>query len=160
MSVGDAWSVLCGIERLSTQVLESRYPAHAGRGEGTVERCLSSQTLVFNESGIWTLPSGTQIPFRNRYRWRLEDDALTLAHLRYGDVNPVMLASFVPTGPNQLRARAPHWCDPDTYRVAMSLGPSGATLLWSVSGPAKDYRMRTAYECKARGPSDMCEVLA
>ena len=160
VSVVRAWSVLKRVQRLSTHVLESRYPAHAGSGNGIVERELYGQELIFDERGTWMLPNGTGTAFRNRCRWRLEEKLLTLEHLRHGEGNPVLLAVFEPREGNVLRPKAPHWCDPDTYDVEMVFEHTAVTLYWTVAGPAKDYRMRTVYSADSALPSDTSDSLA
>lgn len=53
------------------------------------------------------------ICFRNRLRWTLETDRISLEHLRYG--YPVFLFHFEQTQSNRLESVAPHLCSKDTY---------------------------------------------
>lgn len=150
-----------------------------GRGDVVLERP-SEETLTFNESGLWTPDVGRTLshsailgrarskaevgasatkvanrrahPFRNVYQWTLDraDGALSLSHLRYGANQPVLLLRLQWATDATLSAAEPHHCSPDIYDGHLTIGDDSLVLHWTITGPNKDYRIRTNYHAFRR----------
>jgi hypothetical protein len=92
--------------------------------------------LTYAEAGRLALPDGTTLAAERRYLWRESEDGIAVL---FADGRP--FHSFGTANP-----LAAHWCDPDTYRVAYDFAAWPAwSATWDVTGPRKDYRMRSHY---------------
>ena len=150
MRLDDVWQVLRTVGRVSSYVVTSRFLDHAGRGEGSVRLEAANGTLVFYESGVWILPSGSETRFINCYRWSRQGLRLTLEHLRYGLHRPVLLATFHGTSADgRLSPGEPYLCDPDSYSATLEFDQEGIRLQWQVVGPSKNYRLDSVYRAAA-----------
>ena len=90
-----------------------------------------------------------RLPFRNVYRWTLNDDQISLSHLRFGIDRPVFLIDLAPAQ-DRLCAVEPHPCGDDRYDAQLSIQNDVLLLEWTVTGPAKDERLRHAYRALNR----------
>ena len=121
-----------------------------GRGLGQVDvEEPNGQTLIFNEQGRWDSGKGMRLPFRNVYRWTLNDDQISLSHLRFGIDRPVFLIDLAPAQ-GRLCAVEPHPCGDDRYDAQLSIQNDVLLLEWTVTGPAKDEHLRHAYRALDR----------
>jgi hypothetical protein len=101
-------------------------------------------SLIFRESGSWTNQAGKEVAIHNTYRWKLEDRAIRLEHLRFGPDAPVFLFALEAVGPGKLASSCPHVCAEDRYRAIMELGEP-LRLCWTVKGPAMDETIEYQY---------------
>jgi uncharacterized protein DUF6314 len=118
------------------------------RGEGSIRATWNGvRRLEWEETGAWHQDDGRPTPYRNRLRW--EWDALSpeirLYHLRRGPEHPIHLADLAPTTDDRFVGAAPHHCAPDLYRAELIVSSDMLELSWRVTGPAKDYSLRTVY---------------
>lgn len=110
-----------------------------GRFEGLARLLPEGDGLRYREEGRLTLGDGPAMAAHRDYLWRGAGDRIEVA---FADGRP--FHAFLPAG------RAPgtdHPCGRDLYRVTYDLTAWPRwTAEWTVTGPAKDYRMLSAYE--------------
>lgn len=89
--------------------------------------------LRYDETGEMSLNGGPALTATRRYVWTAGGEVL------FEDGRPFHALP----APGQ---EAEHWCDPDLYRVRYDFADWPRwSAEWQVSGPRKDYRMRTTY---------------
>ena len=118
--------------------IDDRLSGQTGRFEGLARLSPDGEGLRYRESGTLRLGDGSPMAAHRDYLWSRAGDRI---EVRFADLRP--FHSFRPEG------RAPgtdHPCGRDLYRVTYDLAiwPRW-TAEWIVTGPAKDYRMLTAY---------------
>ena len=116
------------------------------RAEGMARfRPDGSGALRVEESGTLTLAAGTVLRFERAYLWAQGPGGLI--RTAFADGRP-----FHEFDPALARPQARHDCAPDTYDVAydFSRWPDW-TAVWRVTGPRKDYQMRTEYAPLVKG---------
>jgi Family of unknown function (DUF6314) len=109
-----------------------------GRFEGVARLAPDCDGLRYREEGTLRLGDGPAMAAHRDYLWRSWGDRIEVL---FADGRP--FHAFAPSG------RAPgtdHPCGRDLYRVTydFTAWPAWETD-WIVTGPAKDYRMVTAY---------------
>jgi hypothetical protein len=135
--INEAWAQLRAVSTLAFRATSEATvtTGWVGAGEGVVKvKEVDASCLLFWESGSWTTPQGKEIAFRNTYRWKLQNDAIHLEHLRFGPGAPVFLFALEAAGPGKLASACPHVCAEDRYRAVMELGQP-LRLCWTVKGP-------------------------
>ena len=154
------WRRLRRVTRLRTHAEGVKPVGVDGIGIGTVEVEVVGRRLTFLETGRWYPGLASEHgdpptdakghPFRNVYVWELRrDGVIALAHQRFGEPRPVSLLELEPVTSTELCASGPHLCGNDVYDGALrSGGEEAMTLTWLVTGPNKDYRMRTTYTAR------------
>lgn len=124
-------AALCGTWSLE-RTIEDRRGDLGGRVDGVLELVEEQPgVLRWEEHGTWRRPAG-DVEVRRGLRlvrrttgwWVLFEDG----------------RDFHPWSPG---AEVVHDCRPDTYRGLVTGSARDWTVTWEVSGPAKDYRMRT-----------------
>ncbi|MEE3234282.1 MAG: DUF6314 family protein [Candidatus Latescibacterota bacterium] len=116
-----------------------------GKGSGKVSTAWhDKQTLVFTEQGSWQSANGNNFNFSNIYRWTLEKNSISVAHLRQGPNHPVFLVELIPDG-NILRSKDPHICKRDKYSAMLTMAHTNLSLVWNVVGPSKNEHMVYLY---------------
>lgn len=114
------------------------------KGEGTVAVSMLERSLIFREEGKWLhLP----MDFKNTYRWTLQEESLTLEHLRLG--KPVFLASFT-SGGRGLVCKKMHQCGNDVYFGELFMQQGRVCLYWKITGPSKDQEITALYSSAKR----------
>lgn len=117
----------------------TRAVVHAGRGRvrasGRAEFTRDGEGLLEREWGRAIFADGGSARFEQRRLWRVEGGILVL---RKGD--GTLLCALDGGG-------GVHECPPDTYRLHLDLGrlPGLWVARWRVTGPRKEYRMRSEY---------------
>ena len=93
---------------------------------------------IYDESGLLRLGDATPMTAERRYLWRFAADEVVV---RYADGRDFF--SFRPAGRG---SEIVHVCDADTYRVIhdFTAWPRWQAI-WTVTGPRKDYRLRSAW---------------
>lgn len=118
--------------------IDDRLSGRPGRFEGTARLTPEGQGLRYREEGRLTLGDGPAFPATRDYFWLSQGDGI---EVRFPDGRP--FHRFLPEG------RAPgtdHPCGRDLYRVTYDFAAwPGWQAEWTVTGPAKDYVMATAY---------------
>lgn len=109
-----------------------------GRFDGLARLTPEGEGLHYREEGTLRLGEGPPMPAHRDYLWRPSGDGIEVL---FADGRP--FHAFVPEG------RAPgtdHPCGRDLYRVTYDFADWPRwTAEWVVTGPAKDYRMLSAY---------------
>jgi hypothetical protein len=109
-----------------------------GRFEGRAFLTPDGKGLRYREEGTLRLGDGATMTAHRDYLWRASGDRIEVL---FADGRP--FHSFVPCG------QAPgtdHPCGRDLYRVTYDFTAwPHWTAEWVVTGPAKDYRMLSAY---------------
>jgi hypothetical protein len=109
-----------------------------GRFDGLARLSPDGEGLHYREEGTLTLGDGPAMTAHRDYLWRQAHDRIEVL---FADGRP--FHAFVPRG------RAPgtdHPCGRDFYRVTYDFTAWPRwTAEWIVTGPAKEYRMLTAY---------------
>lgn len=120
-----------------TRVIEDRL-GPPGRFEGTATLTPDGVGLIYAEIGRLTLGSAPKMQAERSYLWREESD---LIQVLFDDARP-----FHRFDPNLGGAGERHYCDPDIYDVVYALDdwPNWSST-WTVTGPRKDYTMRTQF---------------
>jgi hypothetical protein len=123
---------LLGAWELS-RVIEDRLAGVQHTVDGTLLLSAESPTrLRWAEAGRWHQEGG-DVDVR-RDLWLVHDDGAGW-WMRFDDGR-----DFHPWTPGE---RVVHPCAPDTYCGLVSGSPEGWTVRWDVTGPRKDYTMRT-----------------
>ncbi|MHC0053140.1 DUF6314 family protein [Actibacterium sp. D379-3] len=96
--------------------------------------------LRYDEEGLLQVPGQPAMAASRRYLWRPAENGIVLF---FADGRP-----FHVIGPGQA-PQATHHCDPDLYQVSYDFGHwPGWQATWRVTGPRKDYVMRSDYSRK------------
>ncbi|EYD77069.1 hypothetical protein Rumeso_01328 [Rubellimicrobium mesophilum DSM 19309] len=109
-----------------------------GRFEGVASLRPEGDGLRYREDGVLRLGDGPAMAAHRDYLWHHAGD---LIEVRFPDGRP--FHAFRPEG---CAPGTDHPCGLDLYRVTydVTAWPAWGTE-WVVTGPAKDYRMRSAY---------------
>ncbi len=125
---------LLGVWRLS-RVVEDRLTGERSRVEGTLTLSeVSPGRIRWDEQGRWHRVGGDMTVTRTL--WVVRDEETAGWWVRFEDER-----EFHPWRPEE---RVVHPCAPDSYSGLVGGTPSGWTVEWDATGPAKDYSMRTA----------------
>ncbi|MEO0774855.1 MAG: DUF6314 family protein [Pseudomonadota bacterium] len=109
-----------------------------GRFEGTANFNPDEGGLHYTETGQLTLGDGPSFSATRTYLWR---SAAPLIEVLFPDHRP-----FHRFDPNAGGAGERHYCDPDIYDVIYEFSDwPHWTTTWTVTGPRKDYTMRTEF---------------
>ena len=123
---------------LVERAIDDHRAGQKGRFEGAATFSPEGEAMRYREEGTLRLGAGPALRAsrENRWRWRGGE-----VEVLFADGRP--FHRFVPWGQG---AGTDHPCGADLYRVRYDFAawPSWSTE-WAVGGPAKDYRMRTAY---------------
>ena len=119
--------------------IDDRLTGQIGVFEGMARFTPTGPTeAIYDESGLLRLGDAPAMTAERRYLWRFEEDLVIVRHADGRD-----FFQFHPAGRG---VEVVHVCDPDTYRVThdFMVWPRWQAI-WSVTGPRKDYRMRSAF---------------
>ncbi|MBS0386771.1 MAG: hypothetical protein JSS00_15625 [Proteobacteria bacterium] len=130
------FDVLPGAWSLSRQIDDARFGA--GDFSGTASFTAHGEdALLYREQGVLRL-GAWRGPAWRQWLYSLEGDALLV---RYpGTLAGLHVFKFA----DAAIARHTHQCGGDRYDAEFGVAPDGSlSLTYAVSGPAKDYRLRT-----------------
>ena len=145
-SLPELLSLLRAVRALRFEARSEAATGWNGVGTGTVTVSEpSADIIVFEETGTWQPPNGTEIGFRNVFRWTVVDEGLRLEHLRFGPDEPVFLFDMAPGTEGEWREIRPHQCRDDCYTASMKVEGGKLLVAWSVQGPRKRESIRYAY---------------
>ncbi|RYH03300.1 hypothetical protein EU805_06145 [Salipiger sp. IMCC34102] len=121
------------------RLIDDRLAGQEGRFEGRARLTAAGDgALAYVESGTLHLGAAPPLQAERRYIWRAQDGRIAVF---FADGRT--FHSFRPTGEG---AGTDHPCGADFYRVAYDFNDFPRwTTRWRVSGPRKDYEMRTTY---------------
>lgn len=123
------------LERRITDRLDTPKPSN-GRFTGVARFTRDGDGLRLTEEGRLEL-GAAQFKATRVYLWHADGDAIAV---RFEDGRP--FHRFTPQGAPD----SAHWCDPDDYRVTYDFARWPVwTSEWRVTGPRKDYVMRSEY---------------
>ncbi|MEO0752522.1 MAG: DUF6314 family protein [Pseudomonadota bacterium] len=109
-----------------------------GRFEGNAHFAPDAHGLHYSETGQLTLGDGPSFQATRTYLWRADGP---LIEVLFPDQRP-----FHRFDPNTGGAGERHHCDPDIYDVIYDFSDwPNWTTTWDVTGPRKDYTMRTTF---------------
>jgi hypothetical protein len=115
------------------RTIDDRRERRTTRLHGTLSlTVVDEDRLDWHEELTWHLPGG-DTPTERRLAVVRTDDGWWV---RFDDGR-----DFHPWVPGE---QVVHDCAPDTYRGTVDGTPDGWTIVWEVSGPAKDYTMTSA----------------
>lgn len=110
-----------------------------GRLEGQADLTPEGEALNYFEQGQLQFGGLTAMTATRRYFWHFPDEDRVEVTFEDG-------RAFHHFAPNETRAEATHFCDPDTYDVTYDFsGWPVWRVEWRVEGPKKDYRMVSVY---------------
>lgn len=122
--------------RLSRQIADARGPDAVFTGTATF--IPDAQGLRLLETGELRLQGQGAFQAERLYLWRQAGAAIAVFFADGRDFH-----RFDPRG---AEVTADHWCDPDTYKVRYDFTDWPLWQAeWRVTGPRKDYVMRTQY---------------
>lgn len=118
-----------------------------GRGTGSVKTIKQDNSILFYENGTWSGHAGTEVSFKNVFRWTLNDEAsvISLEHLRRGVDKPVFLFHLAPSSDGSLSSVDSHLCGGDVYFGQAAFDKQGLRLDWKVIGPKKNEVINYCY---------------
>ncbi|PKP74281.1 MAG: trigger factor [Alphaproteobacteria bacterium HGW-Alphaproteobacteria-6] len=127
--------------RLDRQIADRRGPG--GRFKGVARFIPAAGGLIYREEGLLRIGDAAPMRAVRGYLWRAEAGRIVVEH-----ADGAAFHAFDPARPE-----AVHDCPPDRYHVAydFSVWPDWRAT-WTVSGPAKDYRMVSRY-CRPDRPA-------
>lgn len=109
-----------------------------GRFEGEARFAPSGAGLLYDEYGVLQFPGEAPLQAERRYLWRPAPSGIDVLFEDGRPFHTIELAAQRPA--------ATHFCDPDTYEVQYDfVAWPRWEALWRVSGPRKDYEMRSTY---------------
>lgn len=117
--------------------------AAPGPGEGS-----GTEVLRYEEEGTLWLGNAAPMRATRGYVWRFAGDGVEVL---FPDGRP-----FHAFRPGLDGAGTDHPCGPDLYRVRYGFGAGGWWSEWQVTGPRKDYVMRTDYARPPGGAGPAC----
>ena len=119
------------------RVIDDRRAQQKGKFVGVASFCGQAGTLLYTEEGELDL-GGAKMRASRRYQWSFQGLTVSVA---YADGQP--FHEFDLSGNT---ATASHLCGDDTYygEYAFYL-PDQWQVIWTVSGPRKDYTSKTLY---------------
>jgi len=125
--------------RLDRQIANRRGPG--GRFEGAARFSPVAAGLIYREEGLLLIGDAAPMRATRGYLWRAEAGRIVVDH-----ESGAAFHAFDPARPE-----AVHECPPDRYCVAydFSAWPDWRAI-WTVSGPAKDYRLVGHYSRQGR----------
>jgi uncharacterized protein DUF6314 len=124
---------LVGAWRLS-RVIDDRLGGGRSEVDGQLSLTeISPDRIRWEEQGLWHQPTGDVVVRRGL--WLVRDEDTDAWWVRFEDER-----DFHPWLPGEAVV---HPCAPDTYRGVVTGTPERWTVEWDVTGPAKDYSMRT-----------------
>ena len=126
-----------GVWLLSRRIDDRRADAK-GQFEGRAVLSRDGAGLTYDETGLLTFGAAAPLTATRRYLWRPDGG---LVAVFFADGRP-----FHSFDPADTAPEAHHPCAPDTYRVRYDFArwPEWSAD-WQVSGPRKEYRMRSSY---------------
>ena len=100
--------------------------------------------MHYREDGVLTLDHGGRFDFFRDYDYRLSGEGIAVA---FTDGRPFHRLLFDPAAEGYpRRATAGHACEADLYRgIYCFEGPDRYAVEWGVTGPRKDYTIRTRF---------------
>lgn len=118
--------------------IDDRLSGRPGAFEGVARLTHHGEGLLYREEGLLRLGDGPPLAAHRAYLWRAAGEGI---EVRFEDGRPFHV--FRPEG----RAEgSDHPCGRDLYRVAYDFtGWPRWSAAWTVTGPAKDYRMESLY---------------
>ncbi len=118
--------------------IDDRMAGELGRFVGEAVFTRTADGMRYHESGELILPGRTPLRAERRSVWI---DGGAFVEVRFADGRP-----FHRFDPRKSGAEAVHHCAPDLYRVRYILDDTETwEAIWDVTGPRKDYAMRTRY---------------
>ncbi len=124
--------------RLTRQIDDARGPDATFTGTAVFSPDSGGRGLELVEQGQLVLQGQGAFQAERRYLWQ-QDDACVAVFFADG-------RDFHRFDPQGGQAQAAHWCDPDTYEVQYDFtGWPVWQVQWRVTGPRKDYMMRSVY---------------
>lgn len=123
-----------GLWQVERQI-EDRLGGAPGQFRGQARLTPDGAGLRYEETGTLEFPGIAPMQASRVYLWRVQGDEIAIF---FEDGRRFHVIGE--TGQDR------HWCDPDTYAVRYGFGnwPEW-TAEWVVSGPRKDYTMRSTY---------------
>jgi hypothetical protein len=145
-SLGKLWARLRQVRALSFVAQSAAQTGWNGAGSGTVVvQAFGDQVLTFTEAGVWRPEGGSDIRFRNVFRWTLAGSVVRLEHLRFGAENPVYLFDLEAAGEREWRSASPHLCRKDCYAAHLVVHDDHILVRWFVDGPRKQELIEYRY---------------
>jgi DNA-binding transcriptional ArsR family regulator len=144
------WDKLIRIRHLSFSAvslgLENTGWNGVGKGRVHIQK-QSDDIVVFEEHGSWTSKEGTELTFKNVFRWTLDrfQQLITLEHMRFGENNPVFLFHLAQTEEDCLESVNSHICKEDTYLGQVRCSDHSIKLNWRIIGPKKNEEINYIY---------------
>ena len=144
------WEKLSSVKKLSF-VAHSKSKDNSGwngRGTGKVSVTkIGTNTLLFNEKGLWKGKDNRDVSFTNTFQWTLDriSGVISLEHLRHGKENPVFLFRLAPSTMHSLSSIDSHLCDGDSYFGQASFDRYNLKLNWRIIGPKKNEEIEYCY---------------
>lgn len=123
--------------RINREIVEKDGAVH--RLSGSAQFSPEPDGMLYQEDGVLLTDTGAKLTASRVYHWR--EGAGGRIQVVFEDGR-----DFHIFDPDDTTPAADHWCDPDTYHVSYNFAawPQWSSM-WSVSGPRKDYRMKTQY---------------
>lgn len=123
---------------LARQINDVRGPDATFTGTAVFSPDADGRGLELVERGQLVLRGQGAFQAERRYRWQQDGAGVAVFFADGRDFH-----RFDPQGGT---AQADHWCDPDTYEVQYDFtGWPVWQAQWRVTGPRKDYVMRSVY---------------
>ena len=142
----ELWNTLRNVRSLRFEAISRSKTGWTGKGTGQVTVSDPTVgTLLFQESGSWLPPQGSELRFVNTFKWSKLGETLRLEHLRFGADNPVFLFELASVSAAEWRDVSPHHCVDDCYSASVKLCENEVHVAWSIRGPQKDESISYVY---------------
>ncbi|MEM0963882.1 MAG: DUF6314 family protein [Bacteroidota bacterium] len=142
-----AAEVLSRLAKATRAEVTVRSEAGVGHGHGLASASWTDGSLVLAVEGTWTpagaTPAGARpVRWRSASRWRDQEGDIALAWQRQ-DVDATV--DLVRQRDQRWASRSPFDCPPDLYAAALQVASGRVTVVWTISGPAKQATVETVY---------------
>ncbi|QIW10972.1 DUF6314 family protein [Francisella sp. LA112445] len=118
-----------------------------GRAKGNVTIKVEQDSIYFKEQGRFTLSNtDRETKIENEYIWqKIDSNRIRLFHARFGYDNLVTLFDLIPKDENTWHSENQHVCVDDLYAAELYILDNSIELIWQISGPKKQEKIRYFY---------------
>ncbi|MED7789242.1 DUF6314 family protein [Francisella sp. 19X1-34] len=118
-----------------------------GNARGNVTTKVEQDSIYFKEQGYFKLSNtDRETKIENEYIWqKIDSNRIRLSHARFGYNNLVTLFDLIPKGQDAWHSENQHVCVDDLYSAKLHILDSGIELIWEISGPKKQEKIRYFY---------------
>lgn len=118
-----------------------------GSAKGSVTIKIEQDLIYFKEQGRFKLNcTERETKIENEYIWqKIDSKRIRLFHARFGYDNLVTLFDLIPKDKNSWYSEKQHVCVNDLYSAELYILNNAIELIWQISGPKKQEKIKYLY---------------